>query len=120
MILIGLTYQDAAKHEATATGVIVRVYHGKSTTYYYEFRVNGTKMSDSTGTCKTPLTNQFCQVGAPVRVYYTYEPTNDSMLEDFADAARAKLQVGTVLSAFGLVLMGISWLVGRYGSRSKT
>lgn len=108
VILIGLTYRDEAKHEATTTGVIVRVVHGKSTTYDYVFRVNGIKMNDSGGTCKTPLTSIGCKEGGQVLVYYAYEPTTNSMLEDFADAAREKLQLGTGLSAVGLLMVGAS------------
>ncbi len=108
MMIIGLTYRDEARHEATTTGVIVRVIHGKSTTYDYVFRVNGIKMNDSGGACKTPLTSDGCREGGQVLVYYAYEPTTNSMLEDFADAAREKLQLGAVLSTVGLLMIGAS------------
>jgi hypothetical protein len=118
IVLIGLTYRDAANHEATTTGMIVRVNHGKSTTYHYEFRVNGIKMSDSSGACKTPLTPDGCKKGGQVVVYYTFEPTTNSMLKDFADAAHEKLQWGTGLTAVGLLLIAGSWLMRRSGGSS--
>jgi uncharacterized membrane protein len=120
MIIVGFTYRDEAKHEATTPGVIVRVIHGKSTTYDYVFRVNGIKMNDSGGACKTPLTSDGCREGGQVLVYYGYEPTTSSMLEDFADAAREKLQLGAVLSSVGLLMVGVSLLMRKFGTASDS
>jgi hypothetical protein len=120
MIFIGFTYRDEAKHEAATTGVIVRVVHGKSTTYDYVFRVNGIKMNDSGGTCKTPLTSNGCRERGQVLVYYAYEPTTNSMLEDFADAAREKLQLGAALSTVGLLMVGASLLMRKFGTVSDS
>lgn len=84
----GFADRDAVNHEATAPGVIVRTDHNRSggPTYYYEFRVNGILMQDSSGDCKTSLTRVGCNAGGQVLVYYAYEPFNASKLEDFADA----------------------------------
>jgi len=118
-LIIGVTYRDAAKHKATAPGVIVRVLHGKSTTYDYEFRVDGIKMNDSSSACMTPLANGGCREGGQVLVYYAYEPTNISMLEDFSDAAREKLKSGSWMAAIGLPVIGISLVLRRFGGKSE-
>jgi hypothetical protein len=118
--VIGFTDRDAAKHEATAPGVIVRVYHGKGTTYDYEFRVNGVLMRDSSGSCRTPLTPGDCKVGGQVLVYYTYEPSTDSKLEDFADASREALQLGIWTVPIGVLLTGGSLLARKLVGASES
>lgn len=116
LLVTGLTDRDSAKHEATTPGVIVGIRHGRRGPYFeYEFRVNGIKMSDSSGECKTPLNPQGCGVGDHVLVYYTFQPSNNSRLEDFADAAREKLGWATVLSVVGVLLIGISFLLRKLG-----
>jgi hypothetical protein len=114
-LIIGLTYRDAAKHEATAQGAIVSVLHGKNTTYDYEFRVNGIKLSDNSGACRTPLATGGCREGGQVLVFYAYEPMNISMLEDFAGAAREKLHLGSWMAAIGVLSIGVSMIVRRSG-----
>jgi hypothetical protein len=116
LLVTGLTDRDAAKHESTTPGVIVGIRHGRGGPYFeYEFRVNGIKMSDSSGECKTPLNPQGCGVGDHVLVYYTFQPSNASRLEDFADAAREKLGWATALSVGGVLLIGISFLLRKLG-----
>jgi hypothetical protein len=116
LLVTGLTDRDAAKHEATTPGIIVGIKHGKGGPFYdYEFRVNGIKMSDSGGDCKTPLDPRGCSVGGHVLVYYTFQPTNSSRLEDFADAAREKLRWATRVSVVGVLLIGISFLLRKLG-----
>jgi hypothetical protein len=115
LLVTGLTDRDAAKHEATTPGVIVAIKHGRGGPFYdYEFRVNGIKMSDS-GDCKTPLEAQGCSVGGHVLVDYTFQPSNNSRLEDFADGAREKLGWATGLSIVGVLLIGISFLLRKLG-----
>jgi hypothetical protein len=116
LLVTGLTDRDAARHEATTTGVIVAIKHGRGGPFYdYEFRVNGIKMSDSGGDCKAPLNPQGCGVGDHVLVYYTFQPTNNSRLEDFADAAHEKLIWAARASALGVLLIGISFLLRKLG-----
>jgi hypothetical protein len=116
LLVTGLTDRDAAKHEATTPGIIVGIKHGRGGPYFeYEFRVNGIKMSDSSGECMTPLNPQGCGVGDHVVVYYTFQPTNSSRLEDFADAAREKLGWATGVSVVGVLLIGISFLLRKLG-----
>jgi hypothetical protein len=111
--VVGLIYRDAARHEATAPGVVVRVdYYRSSPTYYYEFRVNGGLMQDSSHDCKTSLTRVGCNAGGQVLVYYTYEPFNDSKLEDFADASRGPVLSAILMFPIGLLLTG-GWLLAR-------
>jgi uncharacterized protein DUF3592 len=116
LLVTGLTDRDAAKHEATTPGIIVGIQHGRGGPYYdYEFRVNGIKMNDSGGDCKTPLDPQGCSVGGHVLVYYTFQPSNNSRLEDFAEGAREKLGWATGLSVVGVLLIGLSFLLRKLG-----
>lgn len=118
----GFTDRDAAKHEATARGVVVRVDHNRSggPTYYYEFRVNGGLMQDSSHDCNTSLTRVGCNAGGQVLVYYTYEPFNASKLEDFADASRHAFRTSLLEVPFGLLLTGVSLLVLKLRGRSDS
>lgn len=86
--------------------------------------MNGVLMQDSTGDCKTALTRLGCSAGGQVLVYYTYEPSNASKLEDFADASRHAFRTSLLEIPFGLLLTGMSLLVlklrGDSGSSKDT
>jgi hypothetical protein len=119
--VIGFTDRDAANHEATAPGVVVRVdYYRSSPTYYYEFRVNGGLMQGSSGDCNTSLTRVGCNAGGQVLVYYTYEPFNNSKLGDFADASRHAFRTSLLEVPIGLLIAGVSLLVLKLGGGSDS
>lgn len=103
--LKGHDYALAAKQESTTVGKIVEVIHGKSTSYRYEFSVNGVKVDDDSPICSTPLTPGACQHNGPVLVYYSYQPYSNSLLQDFAEARSDAFRDGKFLLALGLPLL---------------
>jgi hypothetical protein len=114
LILVGCGFlavswidQNAASQETTTTGVITKVYYGKSTSYDYIFQVNGVSIKDDAGSCHTPLSPQGCVSGAPVLVYYDPKHLSMSMLQEIGSAAREKLFFGLWMTGFGLFLVAL-------------
>lgn len=103
--LKGHDYALAAQQESTTVGRIVKVIHGKSTSYRYEFSVNGVKMDDQSPLCATPLEPGACEHNGPVLVYYSYQPYSNSLLQDFAEARSDALRDAKFLLAIGLPML---------------
>jgi hypothetical protein len=101
----GHDYALAAQHESTTVGRIVKVIHGKSTSYRYEFSVNGVRMDDESPLCATPLEQGACENNGPVLVYYSWQPYSNSLLQDFAEARSDAFRDGKFLLAIGLPML---------------
>jgi hypothetical protein len=109
-LMMGWSYTEVSKREATTVGRIVHVFHGKSTIYKFLFQANGVAIRGDTGTCRTALTLAGCQEGAPVRVYYDPQQVTGALLEDFGAAAREKKFLGALMATCGLLLIGLHFV----------
>jgi hypothetical protein len=105
--MMGWSYAEASKREATAVGALVRVTHGRSSTYVFQFRLNGALIRGDTSTCRTALTAAGCSTGASVLVYYDPDQTAGPMLQEYGAAGRARIFMGGWMLFFGLIL--ITW-----------
>ena len=102
----GHTYAVAAQHEATTVGRIDRILHGKGGhSWHYVFSVNGVAMDDYSEVCETPLAPRACYNNGPVLVYYSYEPYQNSRLEDFASAGRNAYRSGKIALVIALPVL---------------
>jgi hypothetical protein len=101
----GHNFAVAAQHEATTVGRIVRIYHGKGgPTWHYTFTVNEVRFDDYSGVCRTPLKPGACYNNGPVLVYYSFQPFQNSRLEDFSVASARDYRIGKPALAIGLPL----------------
>jgi hypothetical protein len=82
-LFFGWSYGEAAKSEATAIGVITYMSDGRDSYYNYAFEINGVKLQQDCGTCRTALSPLGCKVGAPVLVYYAHTPVLETRLQEF-------------------------------------
>lgn len=105
----GHIYSEAAQHEATTVGRVVRVSNRGA--FKYVFSVNGVKMDDFSESCATPLTPDACYNNGPVLVYYSYQPYQNSRLEDFTVASKHAYLIGIPALAIGLPLFVLSGAV---------
>ena len=97
----GHSYGVAAQYEVATVGQIVNVPKSRKGTYEYVFTVNGIKMDDFSKLCFTPLAPGACYNYGPVRVYYSYRPYPNSLLEDFSSASSFAYRVGKFLLEIG-------------------
>jgi hypothetical protein len=111
--MLGWSYADAAKREATAVGVIKQVNCGRGCTYAYVFKFNDVSIEDQSSTCNTALTQQGCKVGAPVLVYYDPEDPTENALEEFRAASRARGFMGIWMISCGLILIGVNFILNK-------
>ncbi len=100
--VVGHNYSVAAQHEDTAVGQIVGKSKGD---FLYEFSLNGIKVDDYSEVCETPLAPDACSTKGPVLVYYSYQPYQNSRLEDFAIASTHAYLIGKPTLAIGLILI---------------
>jgi hypothetical protein len=107
-LIMGWSDHDAAKRETTAAGTVTRVYHGKGTTYYYSFKVDGVEIADSASECRTALTSLGCIQGAGVLVYYDKENPSNSKLQEFSIAGTGQMFWGLSLAAASALLFFLS------------
>lgn len=115
LLMLGWSYADAAKREATAVGTITQVSCGRSCTYAYVFKFNNVSIGDDTSTCRTALTRRGCKVGAPVLVYYDPENPTETALQEFGAAGRGRIFMGIWMLSCGLILIGINSFLNREG-----
>jgi hypothetical protein len=112
--VMGFVYHIAAERESSTVGQITKVSVGpRHTFYHYEFQVNSVRMSDDSEICKTPLKPAVCIAGGPALVYYSYEPFQNSLLEDFAVASSDAIQRGNRAWVVGVALMGLCYGIYR-------
>jgi hypothetical protein len=106
----GHTYSIAAQHEATIVGRMTKITHGRhgSVAYHYVFSVNGVQFDDYSGVCRTPQAPGACDHQGPVLVYYSFQPFQNSRLEDFAVACAHSYRIGAPALAIGLPLFVLS------------
>jgi hypothetical protein len=116
MLVYAWTYADAGKREAATVGTITDVVHGRSSTYYYTFNVNGVRIADSSSTCKTALTEQRCKEGAQVLVYYDPEHLSTNELQEFRAASRERFFGGGWMTGIGLLMLGLLFWTKRKGA----
>jgi hypothetical protein len=104
------TYAEAAQHETTAVGRVVRISASRSggSDWDYVFSINGVEMDDYSEVCATPLASGACDHKGPVLVYYSYKPYSNSRLEDFAVAARKAYRTGGIVLAVSLPCLVLS------------
>src|ERR1700723_2629554 len=112
-VLLAWRYADAAKHEATAVGVITYISGGRSSSYNYAFEIDGVRLIQDCGTCRTALTPQGCRLGAKVLVYYAHLPVLITRLQEFGAASREKLSWGVCLIVGGLLLIVLHFVFQR-------
>lgn len=101
----GLYYREVSRREAATVGILLYVYHGKSSTYDYRYEVNGVAIRDESGSCKTALSPAGCVVGAPVRVYYDRDQVTETLLQEFGAASREKISFGCFMLGGGFLLL---------------
>jgi hypothetical protein len=116
---LGWRYGVAAKSEATAIGTISYITGGRSTTYDYAFEIDGVKLIQDCGTCRTALTPQGCKVGARVLVYYAHLPVLETRLQEFGEASREKYFMGAWMVGCGLLLVGAYFILKKTGKDSE-
>jgi hypothetical protein len=100
-------YAEAAKHEATAVGVIIYITEGKGRSYNYEFQIDGVRLIQDSDTCQMALTPQGCKVGSSVLVYYAHLPVLIARLQEFGAASRETFVLGSFFVFIGLLLFGL-------------
>ncbi len=105
-LLMGWSYTEVSKREASSVGTLIHVRHGKGSSYEYVFRVNS-------GTYVTPLTTAGCIQGAAVLVYYDREHVTGSLLQEIGAAGREKIFLGSWMVAGGLLLIGLHFVSKR-------
>jgi len=101
---------DSATREKTTVGVITHVSGGRSSSYEYEFEIDGVRLYDDSGTCRTALTPKGCRVGASVLVYYDHDPTLRTRLQEFGAASRAEFSTGVWMCFAGLLLIVLHFI----------
>lgn len=107
-LIRGSIYTKAAKRELTTVGTITNVHYGKGgPSYRYVFYLNGERIKDESGTCKTPLTPQGCREGAAVQVYYDPNDLSVTQLHEFGADGRSRLIVGSLCATSGVLLIGL-------------
>lgn len=107
----GFNYSAAAKHQATTIGRILDKHTGKGgTSYRYTFTVNGVKVDDESSVCATPITKNACDENGLAVVYYTFQPSQNSLLQDFSAASRDAFRTGESVLAIGLPLTACLWV----------
>ena len=104
-------FSDEVKRENGTVGKITHTYHGKRTSYTYVFTVDGVRYQDDSDTCVTPLSEEGCQEGAPVLVYYDREHLSRSRMQEFRAASREKLSLGEWATGIGLMLLGLHFWI---------
>jgi hypothetical protein len=101
--IAGHNFAVAAQHESTTVGRIVRIYHGKGgPTWHYTFTVNEVGFDDYSGVCRTPLEPGACYNNGHVLVYYSFQPFQNTRLEDFSVASANDYRIGKPALAIGL------------------
>ena len=118
-LFFGWSYGEAAKSEATAIGVFTYMSDGRDSYYNYAFEINGVKLQQDCGTCRTALSPQGCKVGAPVLVYYAHTPVLETRLQEFGAASRDKYFMGSGIAGCGLLLIGLFFILKRTGKDSE-
>lgn len=118
--LMGLSYEEASKREATTVGTLVRAEHGRTSTYEYQFKMNGVSIRDSSDTCRTALSPAGCKVGAPVLVYYDPEQVAGTQLQEYGVAGRGKIFFGVWMMISGLFVIGLYFLLNRVTTDQST
>lgn len=114
----GHNFAVAALHEATTVGRVVSISHGKGgPSWNYEFTVNGVKFDDYSKVCRTPLEPDACYDNGPVLVYYSFEPFQNSRLEDFSVSSASAYRIGKPALAIGLPLFILTCVVAAILSR---
>jgi hypothetical protein len=118
-LMRGWSYFEAASREVTTVGTISRVIPGgrSGPTYEYSFEVNGVKISDDSGTCRTPLSSRRCKEGAQVLVYYDPDHLSETLLQEFGEAGRQRLFFGAWMAGCGLLLIALYFFLNRAGSK---
>jgi hypothetical protein len=110
--IAGHNFAVAAQHEATTIGRIVNIWHGRGgTSWHYVFTVNGANFDDYSEVCRTPLTPDGCNKNAIVRVYYSFQPIQNTRLEDFSVASTQAYRIGKPALAIGLPLLILTCIV---------
>ncbi len=102
---------DLSKREATVVGMVYAITGSKGSTYNYVFKIDGVQHQDESGSCRTALTWQGCNVGGKVLVYYVHTPALETRLQDFVDAAREMLFTSVCLTISGLVLIVVHFVL---------
>jgi hypothetical protein len=119
-LLLGWRYAEAAKQESTAVGVITYIVGDRwGDTYDYAFEIDGVKLQQDSGVCRTALSPQGCKVGASVLVYYAHLPVLRTRLQEFGSASREKSFFGVCWIACGLLFFGMQFLSKRGVKESK-
>jgi len=118
-LFLGWTHGAAAKSEATTIGTISYISGGRGSTYSYVFEINGVRLIQDSGTCRTALTSQGCRVGAQVLVYYAHLPVLETRLEEFGAASREKYFMGAWMVGCGLILIGVYFIQKKAGKESS-
>jgi hypothetical protein len=103
---MGHEFSLAGRYEATTVGRIVSIEYGRhGQIWKYVFSVNGVKYNDSSRTCRTPLAPGACNNNGPVLVYYSFQPFQQSRLQDFVVASKRAYEVGETALAIGFILL---------------
>jgi hypothetical protein len=110
-LMMGLSYMQVSKREASTVGTVTRVDCGRSCTYAYTFEVNEVRIRDDSSTCDTALTRAGCKVGAPVLVYYDPQNLSETMPEEFGAASRERYFMGGWMAGCGLLLIGLNFIL---------
>jgi hypothetical protein len=80
--------------------------HGRGGPYYsYAFSINGVKLDDYSEVCDTELKRGACYNYGPVLVYYSYQPFQNSRLQDFAAGSKDAYRSGEIVLGVGLPLL---------------
>lgn len=110
-VAIGFNYSAAAKHQATTIGQILNKRTGKGGTWYrYTFTVKGVKVDDDSDVCATPITKNACDENGLAVVYYTFQPSQNSLLQDFSVASKDAFRTGESALTIGLPLTACLWV----------
>jgi len=110
--IAGHNFAVAAQHEATTVGHIVHIYYGKGgPSWHYVFTVNGVNFDDYSSVCRTPLTPDGCEKNGAVLVYYSFQPVQNTRLEDFSAASVYAYRIGKPALAIGLPLFILTCVV---------
>ncbi|HTB95435.1 MAG TPA: DUF3592 domain-containing protein [Terracidiphilus sp.] len=107
------SFAEAASREASAVGVITYVSGGRGSIYYFRFVADGRQRSGEGASCHTPLSNNGCGVGEPVRVYYDPAQIVETALQEYGERARGMLFVGVCFILAGLVVVVLHLIFSR-------
>lgn len=110
----GHNFAVAAQHEATTVGRVIGTYKGD---WHYEFTLNGVKFDDWSAVCRTPLAPDACYGYGSVLVYYSFEPFQNTRLEDFSAASAHAYRIGKPALGIGLPLFILTCVVAVILSR---